>query len=148
MINWKYNGLEVKDISDIPEGAVGFIYYVRNLDNDKMYIGKKSLLSTRKRKFGKKEAALVTDKRLKLFEMVTKEMKGWQKYCGSNKLLSEDIDNGANYYKGILQYCFSKAEMTYYELKHQVVNGVIEPGSNYYNDNLLGKFYRKHLVTE
>lgn len=148
MVNWTYSGTEVTEISQIPKGVIGFIYKVIDHTNGKIYIGRKKILSTRKRHFGKRELAKMTDKRLKTYEMITKEAKGWQKYTGSCKALNEEIEKGIMYTKEILQYCRSKQEMTYYELKYQMLEEVIEPGNSSYNENISGKFYPKLFVPQ
>jgi len=136
------------ELSDFPENTLGFIYKITNTVTGRIYIGQKKLYSTTKRNFGKKEAALITDKRKKLHEYVTKEMRGWRTYSGSCKPLTSDLENGDTYKKEILQICRNKAEITYYELKYQFEYGVIEPGSNAYNANVLGKMYRKLFYTD
>jgi hypothetical protein len=140
MVNWSYNGQEIKSTEDMPDNVFGFVYKITNLDNGKIYIGKKQIFSKTKRMFGKKEIALMTDMRKPKYEMVTKES-FWQKYTGSNKLLNEDIKNGNQIKKEILVFCDSKSKMTYFETKYQFVHGVIEKDS--YNDNINGKYYRK-----
>jgi len=56
----------------IPEGAVGFIYKMRFTRDGKeyLYIGKKNFYSNRKKNFGKKALAKVTDKRKKKYEVI------------------------------------------------------------------------------
>ena len=71
----------------IPEGAVGFVYMMNYLDSKSgimySYIGKKNFYSKRKKKFGKKALAAMTDKRAKKYEMVTKL--DYENYFSSNK---------------------------------------------------------------
>ena len=59
----------------IPENAVGFVY-IMNMKDEKgkmhSYIGKKNFYSRRKKKFGKKKLAAMTDKRAKKYEIVIK----------------------------------------------------------------------------
>ena len=60
----------VKPFNDdmIPEGAVGFVYLMNYKSSDGKfysYIGKKNFYSKRKKKFGKKALAAMTDKRAK-----------------------------------------------------------------------------------
>lgn len=141
--SWIFENEEINSPEQIPHGAIGFVYKITTLADGMIYIGKKSLYSTRKRKFGKKEAAAVTDKRKKKHEHVTKLMPKWEAYTGSCEPLNKEIANGALYRKEILCFCFKKQEMSYYELKFQMIEGVIEPGSTSYNGNILGKFYPK-----
>lgn len=141
--NWIFNGQTIIDVEQFPEKAVGFVYMITDITNQKIYIGKKSIFSTRKRKFGKKEAAAVTDKRKKKHEHVTKIMPGLLTYTGSCEPLNRAIAAGAVYRKDILTFCYTKQEMAYYEIKFQMEHGVIEPGNTSYNENISGKFYPK-----
>ena len=138
---WTYGDKLITDIKDCPKGAIGFIYEITT-KSGKKYIGKKSLFSVRKRKFGKKESALVTDKRLKLYEMVKKDS-GWSSYTGSNKPLNEEIKKGVKYTKKILEFAYSKKQLGYLETKMLYVKEVLEDHTNYYNANISGKFYNK-----
>ena len=61
---WTYQGKYITCLTDLPDSAIGFVYLITTNDGRK-YIGKKILFKTVKRKFGKKESALVTDKRKK-----------------------------------------------------------------------------------
>lgn len=148
MENWIHNGKPMTEISDFPEGSLGFVYLIRDHTNNKFYIGRKAIFSTRKRKYGKREIAAMTNKRLKKYEMVKKEFKGWKEYTGSCEPLNEAIEKGARYTKEILQICKSKSELTYYELKYQFQYGVIEPGNCSYNGNIAGRYYQKMFVEE
>lgn len=140
---WKYNGVLVTEVTDMPENAIGFVYRITTADGKK-YIGKKSLYSIRKRKFGKKESKLITDRRLKHYEMVKKES-DWRTYTGSNKELNEDIKNGIEFVLEILEYAFGKKQLSYLETKQLFVNGVLETEDEYYNSNINGTYFRKDL---
>ena len=121
----------------LEEGDFGFVYKITNLTNAKIYIGRKQLVSVRKKRLGKKEKALTPRK---TFKTVIKES-DWRTYNGSNKALLEDIRAGHEIEKEILCSCKTKALLTYFETKYQFVESVIERDT--YNDNILGKFYRK-----
>lgn len=137
---WIFGLGYVDKVSDMPEGTFGFVYKITNMVSGKFYIGKKQLFSTTKRNFGKKELAQITDKRKSKFEYVTKES-NWLTYTGSNKELNSDIKKDFPIKREILWFCKNKSELTYFETKFQFFYGVIERES--YNDNILGKFYRK-----
>lgn len=141
---WKYGASRITSIEDVPEGAIGFIYRIVDQDG-KEYIGQKTLLSKRKKKFGKKKLAELTDKRLKTYELIIKES-NWLTYTGSNKELNENIKDGTKISKEILKFCFAKKQMSYYEIKYMMIHGVIEPGNNSYNGNILGRYYPKDLI--
>ena len=87
-MGWIYKGNSITELKDMPKGTIGFIYKITNGKTGEYYIGKKNVLSTRKRNFGKKEIALLTDKRLKTYEMITKES-DWRLYRSSNKQVQE-----------------------------------------------------------
>ena len=72
-MTWTYQGRCITELSDMPEGTFGFIYKITNGKTGEYYIGKKQVVSIRKRKFGKREIAKLTDKRMKRYEMVQKE---------------------------------------------------------------------------
>jgi len=142
-MSWTYNGYPVTEVSDMPEDVHGFVYCITTEDSKK-YIGKKTLFSNRKRRFGKKEAALITDKRKKLWEMVRKES-DWKLYTGSNSVLNEDISKGKTYTKKILHYAFHKKQLSYLENRELYERRVLELGDEYYNSNIGGSFYKKDV---
>jgi hypothetical protein len=144
-MTWIYNGSFITELNDMPEGTIGFIYKITNGKTGEYYIGKKNVLSIRKRKFGKKEIALLTDKRLKTYEMITKES-DWKSYRSSNKQVQEwfkDKENDQLELR-ILRFCSSTKSLTYYELQEQFSHDVLGD-RRALNDNLLGKFFRKDL---
>ena len=135
----------VKPFNDdmIPKGAVGFVYMMNYLDSKSGimygYIGKKNFYSKRKKKFGKKALAAMTDKRAKKYETVIKL--DYENYFSSNKELKQAYKDGKLIYRTILKICFSKMELTYEETKAQFKYEVLER-DNYLNGNILGKFYK------
>ena len=44
---WNYKGKQIKDRSDLPKEAIGFVYKIHNWKESKYYIGKKILLNKR-----------------------------------------------------------------------------------------------------
>ena len=150
-MTWTYNGQVITQLSDMPDSTFGFIYKITNGLTGEYYIGKKQVQSTRKRKFGKKETAALTDKRMKRYEMVTKES-NWVEYRSSNKIVSGwfDKDGRVNPPSNdrlelkILKFCGNKKSLTYYELQEQFSHDVLGDELSL-NDNLLGKFFRKDL---
>ena len=137
---WTYNGVIFTD-KMIPEGAVGFVYEMSAIIDGKSvrYIGKKNFFSTRKKKFGKKALAAMTDKRAKKYTLVTKP--DYEKYFSSNETLKDARKAGTSIKRSILKICYTKMELTYYETKYQFVNEVLEK-EEYLNANILGKFYK------
>ena len=129
----------------IPEGAIGFVYLMNYKSSDGKfysYIGKKNFYSKRKKKFGKKALAAMTDKRAKKYEIVTKL--DYKNYFSSNKELKQAHKDGKLIYRTILKICFSKMELTYEETKALFKYEVLER-DNYLNGNILGKFYKRKI---
>jgi len=155
-MTWTYKGKLITELSDMPEDVFGFIYKITNGKTDEYYIGKKQVVSVRKRNFGKKEIAALEDKRMKKYEMVTKES-DWKAYRSSNgtvrmwfhendKALEDDRRDDINdqLKLEILHFCSNKKSLTYYELQEQFAHNVLADECSL-NDNLLGKFFRKDL---
>ena len=136
---WNYKTKKIDNINKIPKDSFGIVYLITNLTNGRKYIGCKQLFTKRKRKFGKREIAALTDKRLKKYEIVIKES-NWLTYTGSNKDLNNDIAKGHKIKKEILGFAKSKLQLTYMETKELFKNSVLE-SPLFYNDNILGKFY-------
>ena len=155
-MSWRYKGDYITELGDMPENVFGFIYKITNSETDEYYIGKKQVVSVRKRNFGKKEIAALEDKRMKKYEYVTKES-DWKEYRSSNKEVkswfeeneralnegrTDDINNQIEL--RILRFCSNKKSLTYYELQEQFAHDVLGDDLSL-NDNLLGKFFRKDL---
>jgi len=135
----------INSIEEIPKDSIGFIYLIVTYTGRK-YIGKKNFYTKRKRKFGKKESALITDKRKKLWEHVIKES-DWKTYVGSNKELQKDIAKGIKYDKYIIDYAKSKKQLSYKEEKQLYVNEVLE-NSEWYNDNISGRYFTRDIINK
>jgi hypothetical protein len=131
-----------------PQDYFGFVYKITNLTNSKFYIGKKYFYHTSNVKLGKKELALlpVTRGRKSTTKQVIKES-DWRSYWGSSKELQQDVKELGNemFECIILKLCRDKKELTYYELHYQCTNECLLSYDSY-NDNILGKFFRKDLV--
>tara|TARA_R110000744_G_scaffold6076_2_gene21403 strand:+ start:809 stop:1258 length:450 start_codon:yes stop_codon:yes gene_type:complete len=146
MINWTYQNEEIETISDFPDDTYGFIYRLTHLPTGKSYIGKKILQFTRKVKLGKKELKMYEGVvgRRPSYKLAVKES-DWKNYWGSNKYLKEllDVEPLENFERSILICAPSKKLLTYYEVKYQMVYQVLELPDEFFNDNILGKFYTK-----
>lgn len=140
-MSWLHNGKVFTD-EHIPEGAIGFIYEMTTIINGHSYsyIGKKNFRADVKTKLSKK--ALPTDKRLKTYKRVTKST--YQNYYSSNDVLKKAAKDGVLIKREIIKICFSKNELTYQEVKHQFVRGVLE-NDFYLNGNILGRFYKNKI---
>jgi hypothetical protein len=145
-MNWIYNKQEIEDISQFPTNTYGFIYKITHTPTNKSYIGKKVLYHNKKSKLTKKDLALYegTVGRKPSFKVVTSES-DWKKYWGSNKPLLELLktEPKENFTREILITCPNKKLLTYYETQTLFVYRVLEESDLYFNDNILGKFFRK-----
>ena len=144
---WLYKNKEVKELSDMPEDVFGFIYEVTHLPTGRKYLGKKQLISVTKKALGKKELALITDKRASKKKIVKKES-DWKTYYGSHSEIKSLIKEGkqSEFSREILIFTPNKKLHTYYENKFLFIKGVIEPDSNYINDNIEGRYFRKDFL--
>ena len=144
---WLYQNKEIKELSDMPEDIFGFIYEVTHLPTGRKYLGKKQLISVTKKALGKKELALLTDKRASKKKIVKKES-DWKTYYGSHSEIKSLIKEGkqSEFSREILILTPNKKLHTYYENKFLFIKGVIEPDSNYLNDNIEGRYFRKDFL--
>jgi hypothetical protein len=110
-------------LQENPE-AFGFIYEICNKSLDKKYIGKKQCCMRIKRK------PLKGNKR----NRITHVESDWKNYTGSSKELNDDIKKYGkeNFTFTILEWCSSKFELGYKEIKKQVLEDVLLK-ENYYN---------------
>lgn len=146
-MTWKYKGNYITELADMPKDVFGFIYKITNTTTGEYYIGKKQVLSIRKRNFGKREIALLEDKRVKKYEMVVSES-DWKQYRSSNQtvknwFLNDELASHCDL--EILRFCSNKKALTYYELQEQFAHDVLADKLAL-NDNLLGKFFPKDLL--
>jgi hypothetical protein len=111
-------------VNNIPENPYGFIYIITNNITLKKYVGKKQMLTNKKRPplKGKK------NKRSNIVET------DWKTYTSSSNELNNDIlKYGKNNFTfEILKFCSSKSELAYYEAKEQFDREVLLK-EDYYN---------------
>lgn len=143
-MNWHYKNKVVTDISELPnyEHLEGFVYKITNTVSGKIYIGKKSLYSSVKKKIGVREKAAT--KTRKTFHRLRKES-DWQKYYGSSKELIEDIKTlgKGNFHREIIELCCTKKYLSYAEFAWQVKLDVLK--NQAYNGNILGRWYSRDM---
>jgi hypothetical protein len=139
---WKY-----KDDFN-PEDYYGFVYKITNIENGKMYIGKKAFFHNKKKKLTKKEILEYTGVGRKPTTKTSKVDSGWESYWGSSKELLSDIKKlGEDKFERII-LCFAHTRkmLTFFELEYQIKNNVLYIDS--YNDNIVGKYFRKDFLVE
>jgi hypothetical protein len=142
MIKWEYwDKLNPKDY-------VGFVYKITNLTTGRFYIGKKYFWYNKKHKLTKAQLAEQTGPGRKPTHEIIKVESDWKTYWGSNKELLKDFKElGDDYFERlILIPCKTKKQLTYYELHYQCKYECLIPGTNSYNDNILGKFFTRDLA--
>ena len=137
---WIYNN---KEVMELPDDVVGFVYQITNTTNGKGYIGKKLA------KFSKTRYKMHTQKNGK---RVRKKIKSrvdsdWLTYYGSSEALTKDIElfGVHSFRREILRLCYSKAECSYYEAKEQFYNGVLE-SADWYNAQISVRCHKSHIL--
>ena len=131
-VNWTYGGKDILSIEDAPPDTLGFIYKITNISKQMTYIGRKSILKPK-----------YTSGKLK------GQSKGeypWKSYTGSSVTLNSDIKAGDVYVKEIIRWCFSKAELTYYETQNIMCSDSLLDEKSY-NFWIKALVYSKHLIS-
>jgi len=128
---WMYDGSPLLELPD--KKYIAFVYEITNKTNGRRYIGKKLFHMSRTKQVKKKK------KRVKVES-------DWRDYYGSNKELQADVAKlGAeNFDRRILKLCESKGTANYWEMKHQILNEVLE-SDQWYNDWIMVKVHRSHI---
>ena len=145
---WLYNDKEVSSLEDFPADTYGFIYQVTHVPSGFSYIGKKVLHHNVKKKLTKKQLAEQTGRGRKSTTEVIQKESDWKTYYGSAKPILELLKNSRQdeFERIILKLVPSKKLLTYYECKYLFTMGVLEEPEKWYNDNVLGKFFRKDFA--
>jgi len=107
----------IKDVLYTTENHFGFIYIITNNVNGRRYIGKKQCVSRVKRKPLKGKTR----------NRIDHKESDWKTYTGSSKELNEDIAKHGkeNFTFEILEWCGSKWELGYKEIKKQLEYDVL-----------------------
>jgi hypothetical protein len=132
---WIFNNKQVK-AEDIPTGAIGFIYLITNLTNNKKYIGKKLL-------------TMASSKQVKGKKIKTRKPSDWVNYWSSCKELKDDVLLlGADKFKReILYFTYTISTHTYLEEREQYDRRVLE-SEDYYNENIGFKILKKNILNK
>tara|TARA_R110000803_G_scaffold194095_1_gene257103 strand:+ start:2089 stop:2538 length:450 start_codon:yes stop_codon:yes gene_type:complete len=145
-MKWIYKTKEIITKDDFPEGTYGFIYKITHTPSNKSYLGKKVLIHNKKTKLTKKDLLLYEGLpgRKPTYKITQKES-DWETYYGSNKTLLEllQVEDLVNFKREILILCRTKKLLTYYETQALFTYRVLEEDNKWFNDNILGKFFRK-----
>lgn len=132
---WQYQNKELEQ-EQIPEKAIGFIYFMKNLKTGRKYLGRKLLT----------KAAYKTVKGIK--KSIRKES-DWKDYYSSSPELLKDVEEigKENFQRTILFFCESKALLNYFEEKLQMIYGVLED-EKWYNSNIRSKHFKRNILNK
>lgn len=110
----------------------GFIYLITHIASGRMYVGKKSVWTYKKRKRFKPSK--------------------WEAYWSSSADLKQLIkqDGEAAFTRTILHWCTTKRAMTFLEAEEQMARNVLHaklPNGDYeyFNRNIMSRFFRNVL---
>ena len=164
MIDWIY---EDEEVTEMPEGVFGFIYCI-TYDNNKQYIGKKQILSTKtvlalkngeqrpnservyknviidedgKVVVSRADKAAARKRGLKAKRTAFDRMlveSKWKAYCGSNETTLTIIK------KEIIDIALHKQQLSYKEEYHLFINKAII-SDDYLNVNIGGRYFRNKI---
>lgn len=133
-------------LDDFPKDVIGFTYRITRISDGKFYVGRKNLYSERNKPLTKKELSEHTGKGRKPTKKKVVAESDWQAYFGHEATLKADVkERGKEAFKReIIHLCSHKKQMTYQELRHQILQGCLE-SDNCWNSNILGKFWKKDI---
>jgi len=138
-MTWLY---ESKQVDQLPEDCVGFVYLITNTLTGRKYIGKKLA------KFSKTTYKVVKLKNgnKKKKKIRSKIDSDWQLYYGSSPELTKDIEKlgTENFSREILYFCRSKSECSYIEARAQFARRVLEL-DDYYNGHIQVRVHGSHI---
>ena len=144
---WLYKDKKILTIEDLPAGTYGFIYITSHIVSGKSYVGKKVLYHNVKKKLTKKELAEQTGPGRRPTTTTIQKESDWKTYYGSAKPILELLKQGKQdeFKRKILCIVPNKKLLTYFECKYLFHYEVLEDSEMWFNDNILGKFYRKEF---
>jgi len=139
-MTWYYKKKEVVEIS---EDYIGFVYLITNVISGRKYIGKK-LAKFAKTTYKTVKLKNGTKKKKKIRSKIESD---WQDYYGSNIELNKDVElyGKENFTREILHYCKSKAETSYVEAREQFDRKVLE-SNEYYNGQISVRVHGSHII--
>lgn len=130
-MSWLYEN----ELFDDPQDYWGYVYIITNLSNNKKYIGKKQFYFKKyKTVKGKRKGYLAES--------------DWKEYFGSSETLKEEVSASGteNFKREIIKLCKSKSECTYWETKYQFHFDVLLKPEEYYNEWIMARVRRSHLI--
>jgi hypothetical protein len=132
--NWTHREREVLEM---PENVIGFVYQITNTTNGRKYIGKKLA------RFKRSRPPLKGRKNKRRYSVDS----DWQDYYGSSEELTADVLKlgKEKFTREILFYCYSKAELSYVEAREQFARKVLE-SNDYYNGHIRVRVHGKGIL--
>jgi hypothetical protein len=133
-MHWTHNG---KDILELPNEVVGFVYQITNTTNGRKYIGKKLA------RFKRSRPPLKGRKNKRRYKVDS----DWRDYYGSSDELTIDVNKlgKENFKREVLFFCNSKAELSYVEAREQFARKVLE-SDDYYNGHIRVRVHGKGIL--
>lgn len=141
-MTWTLNNTLFESIPDDCT-AIGFVYLITNTVSNKKYIGKKNFYTNRtKVKTVTLKTGLKKKKNIKV-----KAESDWMNYYGSSEDLKKDVDlyGSEKITRQILRLCYTKGELSYYEIRYQLMEDVLLHPEMWYNSWVSCKIHRLHL---
>jgi hypothetical protein len=140
---WIYNEQILRDVSEFPEGTLGFIYKITHKETGKLYIGKKLAY------FKKTSVKTVTLKNgnKKKKKTTTLVPSDWLTYWSSSANLVADVEKLGEeaFERRIMFFCFNKGSLSYYETRLQMDLRVLEIGEGSYNGIVSCRVHHTHI---
>jgi len=130
---WLYNGKAITE-DDIPSDAVGFLYVIRSLKDNRKYLGKKLLT--------KAATKTVNGKKKKV-----RKDSDWKNYWSSSPWLIEilETEGRENFQRKILCFAKSRGELNYFEENAQYQLRVLEK-DDWLNSNIRSRIFKKNVA--
>jgi hypothetical protein len=137
---WTYQG---KEIRELPDDCIGFVYIIVNNVSGKKYIGKK-LAKFSKTTYKTVKLKNGTKKKKKIRSKIDSD---WREYYGSNEQLNKDVAllGADKFTREILYLCKSKAECSYIEAREQFRHQVLE-SADWYNGHIQLRVHGSHIL--
>lgn len=143
LTSWIFNNVVIEDESQFPEKTLGFVYKITRVSDGKFYYGKKLAFF---RKTSVKTVTLKngTRKKKKTTTLVPSD---WKNYWSSSPELIEDVKvlGEDAFIREILCFCENKGSLSYYELRYQMDNRVIENRDKSYNGIVNARIHWSHV---